>query len=84
MQASFHTVYNKVVKSCAGRVNPRGLRIPAFAERVREPALLCVRVRVELAAGRVRVVLGCCGCGAGAGWEILCAGNWVLSRSTWT
>jgi len=20
-----------------------------------------------------------CGCGAGAGWEILCAGNWVLT-----
>ena len=41
-----------------GRVNPRGLREPASAGRVREPALLCVRVRVELAAGRERVELG--------------------------
>jgi len=32
------------LESCARRVNPRGLRVPAFAERVREPALLCVRV----------------------------------------
>jgi len=43
------------VESCAGRVNPRGLRAPAFAGRVREAALLCVRVRVEFAAGWVRV-----------------------------
>ena len=41
-----------VLESCAGRVNPRGLRVPAFAGRVRGPALLCVRVRVELAVGR--------------------------------
>ena len=40
-----------VLESCAGRVNPRGLRVPAFAGRVRGPALLCVRVRVELAVG---------------------------------
>jgi len=52
----------KALESCAGRVNPRGLRVPAVAGRVRKPALLSVRVRVELAAGRVRVVLG-----AGAG-----------------
>jgi len=40
------------IESCAGLINPRGLRVPAFAGRVREPALLCVRVRVELAAWR--------------------------------
>ena len=45
---------NKAVESCAGRVNPRGLRVPAFAGRAREPALLCVRARVELAAGAGR------------------------------
>jgi len=45
----------KGLESCAGRVNPRGLRVPAFVGRVREPALLCVRVRVELAVGRARV-----------------------------
>jgi len=45
-----------VVESCVGRVNLCGLRVPAFAERVREPVLLCVRV--ELAAGQVWVVLG--------------------------
>jgi len=33
------------LESCAGRVKPRGLRVPA---------LLCVRVRVELAAGARR------------------------------
>ena len=43
-----------LVESCAGRVNPRGLRVPAFAGRVREPALLCVRVWVVLAAGAGR------------------------------
>jgi len=32
-------------ESCAGRVNPRGLRVPAFAGRV----------RVVLGAGRARV-----------------------------
>jgi len=32
----------KVLESCAGRVNPRWLRVPAFA----------VWVRVELGAGR--------------------------------
>jgi len=26
----------------------------------------------------------CCGCGADAGWEIICAGDWVLSQSMWT
>jgi len=26
----------------------------------------------------------CIACGAGAGWEILRAGKWVLSQSTWT
>ena len=40
------------LESCAGRDNPRVLRVPAFAGRV----------RVDLAAGRERVVLG-----AGAG-----------------
>jgi len=34
-----------ILESCAGRVDPRGLRVPAFAGRVREPALRCVRVR---------------------------------------
>jgi len=29
--------------SCAWRVNPRGSRVSAFAERVREHVLLCVR-----------------------------------------
>jgi len=43
-----------LVESCAGRVNPRGLREPAFAGRVREPALLYVGTRVELAAGAGR------------------------------
>jgi len=43
------------IKSCAGRLNPRGLQVPAFAGRVGEPALFCVQVRVELAVGRVRV-----------------------------
>jgi len=46
-----------------GRVNPHGLRVHAFVGRVREPALLWVQV--ELAAGRVRVVLGA---GAGRAW----------------
>ena len=50
------------IESCAGRVNPCGLRVPAFAGRVWEPPLLCVRVRVELAAGRARGELA-----AGAG-----------------
>jgi len=40
-------------ESCPGRVNQRGLRVPAFAGRVWEPALLCEGVRVELAAVRV-------------------------------
>ena len=34
-----------LLESCAGRVNPRGLRVPTFAGRVREHALLCVWVR---------------------------------------
>jgi len=34
-------------------VNPRGLRVPAFAGRVREHALLCVRVVLAAGAGRV-------------------------------
>ena len=37
-----------------GPFNPRGLREPAFAGRVQEPVLLCVRVRVVLAAGAGR------------------------------
>jgi len=41
------------LESCVGRVNPRGLRVPAFARRVREPALLCMRVRVEIFFVRV-------------------------------
>ena len=48
-------VHGYVLESCAGRVNPRVLRVPAFGGRVREAALLCVRVRVELGAGRARV-----------------------------
>jgi len=36
------------LESCARRVNPHGLQVPAFAGWVWEPALLCVRV--ELAA----------------------------------
>jgi len=43
-----------LVESCAGRVNSRGLRVPRFAGRVRELALLCVLVRVELAVGAGR------------------------------
>ena len=31
------------IESCAERVNPRGLRVPAFAGQVREPVLLCIR-----------------------------------------
>jgi len=44
-----------VLESCAGRVNSRGLRVPAFAERVREPALLCVRVRSGCGLNLLRV-----------------------------
>ena len=62
-----------VLESCTGWVSPHGLRVLAFAGRVREPhcfACGCEVVRVELAAGQ-----GGCGCGAGASREILCAGN---------
>ena len=31
------------IESCAERVNPRGLRVPAIAGQVREPVLLCMR-----------------------------------------
>jgi len=31
------------IESYAERVNPRGLRVPAFAEQVLEPVLLCMR-----------------------------------------
>ena len=31
------------IESCAERVNPRGLRVPAFAGQVRESVLLCMR-----------------------------------------
>ena len=34
-----------VVEFCAGRVNPRGLRGPAFLGRVRETTEICVGVR---------------------------------------
>jgi len=30
------------IESCADRVKPRGLRVPAFAGQVREPVLLCM------------------------------------------
>jgi len=43
-----------VVESCAGRVNPHALRVPAFAGRVREPVDICVRLRAKFSAGRVR------------------------------
>ena len=72
------------VESCAGRVNPRGLRVPAFAGLVREPALLCVRARVERTFCGEGAGCTKCGCGTNAGWEILYAGNWVLSQSAWT
>ena len=49
------------VEPCARWVNPRGLRVPAIAGRVREPALLYVRVRVGLAAGRGGAGWTCCG-----------------------
>jgi len=49
------------LESCAARVDLRGLRVPAFAWRVWEPAELCARVRrmcgVELPARRERVLL---------------------------
>ena len=47
-----------------GRVNPHGLWVPAFVGQVWEPALLYMRVRVqvELAAGQAQVELA-----AGAG-----------------
>jgi len=51
-----------LVEPCTGRFDPRGLWEPAFVGRMREAVLLRVRVPVELAAGRERVVLG-----AGAG-----------------
>jgi len=38
-------IYCVCSESCAELVNPRGLRVSAFAERVREPALPCMRVR---------------------------------------
>jgi len=31
------------IEFCEERVNPRGLRVPSFAGRVREPVLVCVR-----------------------------------------
>ena len=42
-----------ILESCAGQVNPRGLRVPTFAGRVRELALLYVRVRGGLNLLRV-------------------------------
>ena len=143
----------RLLESCAGRVNPRGLREPAllcvrvelaaereqgriqpvslggaisviFGSQVSSPVHYCKRDEAYFttllwqnnweqnglksrmlfsewykimvnkvtflgfrgaiaspgsAPGRERVALG-----AGAGWEILCAGNWVLSQSTWT
>jgi len=44
-----------VLESYAGRVNPRRLRVPAFAGRVQEPALLCVRVRDGCGLNLLRV-----------------------------
>jgi len=38
----------------------------------------------ESCVGRVNPHCFTCGCGAGAGWEILHVGKWVLSQSTWT
>ena len=69
-----------------GAVNPCRLRVPAFAGRVREPALLCRRVRGGCGLPCCVAGAGCtwCGCGAGEGCEVLCAGNWVLSQSKWT
>jgi len=73
-----------VPESCAGRVNPRRLRVPAFAGRVREPALHCVRVRggLNLLRGWCRLYL--LRVRGGRGFRNLCEGNWVLSQSTWT
>jgi len=45
-----------LLESCAGRVNPRGLRVPAFAGRVQEPALLCVRGGLNLLRGGLYLV----------------------------
>ena len=42
------------LESCTGRVDPRGLRVPAFAGQVREPALLCVGVRGECGLNLLR------------------------------
>jgi len=38
-----NTILRQLLESCAGRVNLCGLRVPAFAGGVREPALLYVR-----------------------------------------
>jgi len=48
LQGDYFSICQKCgydVESCSGRVNPCVLRVPAFARRVREPVLLCVRVR---------------------------------------
>jgi len=42
------------IESCAGRVSPCGLRVPAYAGQVREPAELCMQVRAQVELGAVR------------------------------
>ena len=59
------TVYSKLPKqmcyilvSCARRVNAWGLRAPAFAGQMREPAELCVRLRGGLGLNLLRAGRG--------------------------
>jgi len=72
------------LESCAGRVDQRGLWVPAFAGRVRDPALFCVRMRGGCGLNFLRGGSGLHLVRSRAVWEILCAGDWVLSLSTWT
>jgi len=65
---NFHLIFTEqgiwcILEPCVRQVNLYGLWVPAFAGRVREPILLCVRVWVKLAAGWERIVLGAGGRG---------------------
>ena len=54
MQQTVWHMCVSTLESCAGRVNPRGLWVPAFAGTRTALRAGAVRVRVELAAGTGR------------------------------
>jgi len=56
-------------------------KITSLEMRIFVKRLESVHVRVQ---GCWNLHCPVCRYGVGAGWEILCVGNWMLSQSTWT